>query len=97
MFEKVKYIIAVIASIPTIVKAAEEAIPMSGKGKYKFELVVSIVQTILCVLNISLDFAEKLKPMIESLINKTVELFNDSGVFEKGSGGRENDTTEAGD
>ena len=71
-------IIAILQIIPMliqVIKAVEEAIPFSGKGKEKLDAVINIVD--------SMGELAKQIPL-EKIISILVNLFNITGVFRKG-------------
>lgn len=76
MFDTVKIIIQLIPLILQLVKAVEENIPESGKGKDKLAFIRS-------VLTEAYPQISELWGIIEKIIASTVALYNATGVFKK--------------
>lgn len=78
---------ALLGLIPTIletVKAVEAAIPVSGQGKQKFDLVMSTVESAYKLATDTLPAFEQMAPAIGTAISSAVAVFNASGIFKKG-------------
>lgn len=72
-------ILAILQLIPAIIKAVqsvEEAIPMSGQGKAKMDMVMQII-------NVAGEGANNLIPIIQKAIDVVVSTLNNIGVFKK--------------
>lgn len=72
-------IIAILSLIPTLisaVRAIEEAIPMSGQGKAKTEMVLQIVEA-------TGEGAKEMLPVVQKAIGIVVGTLNSVGVFKK--------------
>lgn len=69
-------ILSMIPAIINAIKAIEEAIPMSGKGKEKADMVVAIITA-------AGDGAKELIPAIQKVISVVVATLNATGVFKK--------------
>lgn len=76
MLEKIMTILSLFPAIVTAVKSVEAAIPGTGHGKTKLDM---ILQTILAVS----DSAKDLIPIITSVIGVIVTGLNAVGVFKK--------------
>lgn len=69
-------ILSVLPPLIQAIRAIEDAIPASGQGKEKRDLILSVIS----------DLGEKavpILPQIESLVNRIVGLFNATGTFQK--------------
>lgn len=69
-------ILGLIPSIIATIKAVEEAIPMSGQGKAKTDMVIGIMSTVS-------DEISGIIPALERVISVIVSAFNTTGVFTK--------------
>ena len=72
-------IIAVLSLIPSIlaaVRSVEEAIPMSGQGKAKTDMILNIVQA-------AGDGANQMLPVVQKAIGIVVSTMNAVGVFKQ--------------
>lgn len=69
-------ILQIIPALIGVIKAVEEMIPESGKGKYKLELIQTILQE-------SYDGITDMWPMLEKIIGQIVETLNALGIFSK--------------
>ncbi len=77
---------AVLALLPTIieaVKAIEEAIPESGQGKFKLEIVRKAVESAYNVAGDAVVKFDQLWPAIQNVITTFVEFANKIGLFKK--------------
>jgi hypothetical protein len=69
-------IIQLVPALINLIKAAEEAIPGSGKGKAKMDMVVGILQH-------SYEGINAILPSLQNIITVIVNTFNATGVFKK--------------
>ena len=72
-------IISILSLIPAIIKAitaVEEAIPMSGQGKAKTDMILQIVQA-------AGDGASQMLPVVQKAISIVVGTMNAVGVFKQ--------------
>lgn len=69
-------LLAAIPAIINAVKAAEEAIPTSGSGKAKADMVIQILQVIF-------EGLTEVVPLAQKIITIIVNTLNSTGVFKK--------------
>lgn len=72
-----KTLVAILQLLPAIisaVKAIEEALPISGKGKEKLDLVLGLVGDLG-------EDANALKGPVEKAVGRVVSMFKATGVF----------------
>jgi hypothetical protein len=67
------------------VKAVEEAIPLSGQGKLKLDLVLDVIKSAYeASASLTKEFSfEKLVALVVPMINQIVALHNALGLFQK--------------
>ena len=82
-FEILKLVIGLLPILIQAIKAVEQAIPESGKGADKLELIKGVVQTAYDTSNkLSVSF-EQLWPTVSGTIQTIVKTFNNTGAFKK--------------
>jgi len=74
--EKLLMLLKMLPALFTAMKAIEEALPVSGMGKDKLQLIRDIMET-------AYENVSSMWPSIEVVIAKVVALFNKAGVFQK--------------
>lgn len=76
-----KLIVQLLPLVLEAVKAAEQAIPVSGQGASKLQFVKDLLTT---TVDLGTDVSEKdYSSAIEKTIALVVKLFNSTGVFKK--------------
>lgn len=72
-------ILTLIPALIAAIKAIEEALPLSGQGKAKADMVLSVVKT-------ASDKGAELATsgMLQKIIDIVVNFFNAAGAFKKG-------------
>lgn len=78
-----KLVISLFPLIIDAIKAVEAAIPDSGKGAEKLELIRNVVQTSYDTSNKLVAPFEQLWPAFEGTIRAIVNAFNKTGIFTK--------------
>lgn len=77
---------AVLELLPAVLKAIaalEEALPDSGKGKFKLDIIKATVEAVYEKgTNVVGNFAD-IWPVLENVIGKVVGIYNALGVFKK--------------
>ncbi len=68
-------IVSMIPTLIQLVKAAEDAIPVSGKGKDKLDFVLGVIGD-------TMGDVGSLIPAITKIVARIVGLFNKTGQFE---------------
>jgi hypothetical protein len=76
MVEKIMTVLSLFPAIIAAVKSVEEAIPGSGNGKAKLDIILNSVLAIG-------EAAKSMVPIITSVIGIVVAGFNAAGVFKK--------------
>lgn len=76
MLQTIISILSLIPSILAAVRAIEEAIPMSGQGKAKTDMILQIVQA-------TGDGAAQMVPVVQKAIGIVVGAMNATGMFKK--------------
>jgi len=76
MVEKIMTVLSLFPAIIAAVKSVEEAIPGSGNGKAKLDIILNSVLAIG-------EAAKSMVPIITSVIGVVVAGFNAAGVFKK--------------
>ena len=83
-----KTLLAILKLFPAIiaaVRAIEEAVPITGAGKDKLDLILDIIKSVYDSANdLQDEFAwDKLSGIVISIIGKLVSMFNALGIFKK--------------
>jgi hypothetical protein len=79
----VRILLELLPLIIQTIRAVEEAIPGQGKGEAKLALVRTTLEAAHAVANdMKLPF-ESLWPQVNSIVNRTVSVFNSIGEFNK--------------
>ena len=82
-FEILKLVISLLPTLIQAIQAVEKAIPDSGKGGEKLELIKGVVQTAYDTSSkLSVSF-EQLWPTVSGTIKAIVNAFNNTGTFKK--------------
>ncbi len=81
--EMLKLIIGLFPMLIQAIKAVESAIPESGKGREKLELIKNAVQAAYEASTSVASNFEVLWPALSKTINSIVNAFNKTGVFTK--------------
>jgi hypothetical protein len=78
-------VLKLMPSILAAVKAIEAAIPVSGAGKTKLELVLGVIEEVFSqTTSLSKEIPwETLKPIISGNVSLMVDALNNTGVFAK--------------
>ncbi len=76
MLEKIMTVLSLFPAIIAAVKSVEEAIPGSGNGNAKLDIILNSILAIG-------DAAKTMIPIITSVIGVVVAGFNAAGVFKK--------------
>lgn len=79
--EIVRLIAGLLPTLIEIVKAVEEAIPEAGKGKDKLAMVRELLQVAYEATGDIGESFESLWPILQSVVDRIVALFNRTGVF----------------
>lgn len=74
MIENIKLIIQLLPLIIELIKAIENAIPASGKGKEKLEFSKSVLDS-------AIPDIESIWAALEKIITATVAVMNKTGLF----------------
>lgn len=83
--EIAKLIISLFPLLIQAVQAVESAIPASGNGQQKLELIKSIIQTSYESSNKFVASFEQLWSPLSSVVQAIVSAFNAAGIFKKPS------------
>lgn len=75
--------LALLPLVVQAVKTVEEAIPVSGAGPQKLEMVRSMLQSAINTAEQIGPTFEQLWPALQRLVESTVSAFNVTGVFRK--------------
>lgn len=81
--EIVKIVLGLLPVILDAVKSIEAAIPVSGKGKEKMDLIKTALQTTYDATNQTKTTFQVIWPQLESIITKVVSVYNSTGIFKK--------------
>lgn len=81
--EIVKIVLGLLPVILDAVKSIEAAIPISGKGKEKMDLIKTALQTTYDATNQTKTTFQVIWPQLESIITKVVSVYNSTGIFKK--------------
>lgn len=82
-FEILKLVIGLLPLLLQAIKAVEQAIPDTGKGSEKLELIKGLVQTSYDTSSkLSVSF-EQLWPTVQGTVQAIVNAFNNTGTFKK--------------
>jgi hypothetical protein len=82
-FEILKLVIGLLPLLLQAIKAVEQAIPDTGKGSEKLELIKGLVQTSYDTSSkLSVSF-EQLWPTVQGTVQAIVNAFNKTGTFKK--------------
>lgn len=84
----IKLVGIIISILPNIIKAVEAFMPDSGQGAEKKDVVKTMIRSMVdAVISISTggqaETWAKIEPLIDSVIDNVVSLFNLFGVFKK--------------
>lgn len=82
-FEIAKLVIGLFPLLIQAVQAVEAAIPVSGNGQQKLELIKSIIQSSYESSNKVMVTFEQLWTPLSSVVKSIVTAFNASGIFKK--------------
>lgn len=74
--EKLLMVLKLLPAIFTAIKAVEEAIPISGAGREKLQLIREIMEG-------TYSSISDIWPSVEAAISSIVKLFNAKGIFTK--------------
>lgn len=83
ILETAKLVLGLLPTILEAVKAVEAALPISGKGKEKLELVKTSVQAVFDASNQTVTTFQETWPQLEKVVSAVVTLFNSVGLFKK--------------
>lgn len=81
--EIMKIVLGLLPVILDAVKSIEAAIPVSGKGKEKMDLIKTALQTTYDATNQTKTTFQVIWPQLESIITKVVSVYNSTGIFKK--------------
>lgn len=82
-FEILKLVISLLPILLQAIKAVEQAIPETGKGAEKLDLIKGLVQTSYETSSkLSVSF-EQLWPTVQGAVQAIVNAFNKTGTFKK--------------
>lgn len=81
--EIVKIVLGLLPVLLDTIKAIETAIPVSGKGKEKMDLIKTALQTTYDATNETKTTFQTVWPQLESIISKVVAIYNATGIFKK--------------
>lgn len=85
VIETARSVLALLPATIEAVKAIEAAIPESGKGKEKLELVRVTLQSAYTVGGATLDSFAAVWPALSGMVTGIVNLFNQIGHFSSGT------------
>lgn len=81
VLETARSVLALLPATIDAVKAIEAAIPESGKGKEKLELVRVTLQSAYTIGGVTLDSFAAVWPALSGMVTGIVNLFNQIGHF----------------
>jgi hypothetical protein len=82
-FELLRLILGLLPLIIDTIKAVEAAIPESGKGSEKLQLIRAVLENAWATANNVTATFEAIWPMLNGTITAIVTTFNKTGIFKK--------------
>jgi hypothetical protein len=82
-FDVISLVSTLLLPLKAIIQSVELAFPESGQGASKFKIVLDTVNAVLDATGNAADTVAAAQPVLTTLINSFVAIFNASGVFKK--------------